>query len=333
MHVIATRQYDIVEIPDSELVIDSRYQRHIAPFWKMHVVNGYFSGKDNVQIAYAFVLHPKAIGSVAISSGRIESLLKYKELVFNLYNAGYSVFIHDHRGQGLSARMTPNAHQGYVDSFDDYVSDFKIFYDRVIAPKSVGKPLLISHSMGAAVASLYMIKHPDDFKKCVMSAPMFGIRPALPRWLAYLILGCHLLCNKLLSTDPWYFLGQGEYAPGNFNKNVLTRSESRYNVFRAEYSDNPSIQLGGVTAKWLLEAYRAMALIYDNADSISVPVLLFQAGDDKVVDNCRQDKMAVKLSNCEHVYLENARHEIFMELDETRDRCLRETLAFFESQS
>ncbi|GAB5381224.1 MAG: alpha/beta fold hydrolase [Aliiglaciecola sp.] len=329
--MIATRKYDIVELKETESLLDTRFQQYIEPFWREQVVNGYFSGKDNIQIAYAFVLHPNARGSIAISSGRIETLLKYKELIFNLYNAGYSVFIHDHRGQGLSGRMTANTQQGYVASFDDYVSDFKIFFDRVIAPKSATKPILISHSMGAAIASLYLIKHPDDFEKCVMSAPMFGIRPALPNVIAYALLSFHMLCNRVLSKEPWYFLGQGDYMPADFNKNVLTRSETRYKVFRAEYEENPSIKLGGVTNKWLFEAYRAMSLIYQNADSIVSPVLLLQAGDDKVVDNCRQDKMVAKLPNCKHVYLENARHELFMELEETRDECLREILTFIET--
>lgn len=326
--MIATREYDITEINDTDVLVDVRYQDHIVPFWRDKVVNGYFSGKDNIQIAYAFVIHPNAKGSIAISSGRIETLLKYKELVFNLYNAGYSVFIHDHRGQGLSGRMTVNPHKGYVHSFDDYVSDFKIFYDQVIAPQSISKPVLLSHSMGAAIASLYLLKHPEDFQKCVMSAPMFGIRPMLPNPVARVLLGVHALLNKLFGSDPWYFPGQADYSAKDFADNVLTRSESRYAVFRAEYSENEECQLGGVTGKWLSGAYRSMSLIFKNAGSISTPILLLQAGDDKVVDNCRQDKVAAKLPNCKLEYLPLARHELFMEIDETRDHCLRETLAF-----
>ena len=38
---------------------------------------------------------------------------------------------HDHRGQGLSGRMLDNPQPGYVESFDDYVQDFKQFYDEL----------------------------------------------------------------------------------------------------------------------------------------------------------------------------------------------------------
>ena len=37
---------------------------------------------------------------------------------------GYSVYIHDHRGQGFSARMLDDPQKGYVYNFGDYVTDF-----------------------------------------------------------------------------------------------------------------------------------------------------------------------------------------------------------------
>ncbi|GAA0858765.1 alpha/beta fold hydrolase [Aliiglaciecola litoralis] len=305
-----------------------RYEQHIVPFWKNNVANGYFSGKGNVQIAYAYAIHPNPIGSIAISSGRIETLLKYKELVFNLFHAGYSVFIHDHRGQGLSGRLTPNSHQGYVDNFNDYVTDFKLFFDKVITPNSQHQPILLSHSMGAAIASLYLLAHPDDFAKCIMSAPMFGIRPALPNWLARIITWMLLVANKVTGSLPWYFLGQGNYLAKPFETNELTSSEARYRLFRSEYTQHPECQLGGVTTKWLAAALAAMRTIDKHAHTITTPILLLQAQNDTVVNNHRQNKVAAKLPNCKMVYLAKAKHELFMEQDEIRDKCLREILAF-----
>lgn len=305
-----------------------RHDHYIAPFWDKHVANGYFSGKDNLQIAYAYVLHPEAIGTIAISSGRIETLLKYKELVFNLYHAGYSVFIHDHRGQGLSDRMTPNPHQGYVETFDDYVTDFKIFYDKVITVKTQHQPIVLAHSMGSTIASLYMLKHPEDFAKAVLSAPMFGIKPVMPLLLACTITKFLLGLNAMTGALPWYFPGQADYHPDPFKGNTLTSCEPRYQIFRNEYLTNPNCQLGGVTSKWLHEAYLAMHSINKYAGAISVPVLLLQAGNDQIVDNRQQNRIAGKLENCQVVQLENAKHELFMEIDEIRDTCLRELLQF-----
>lgn len=316
----------------ADQIIYSRFENHIEPFWKNNMVNGYLNGKDAVQIAYAFVIHPDPQGSIVICSGRIESLLKYKELVFNLYNAGYSVFIHDHRGQGLSGRSTVNPHKGYVASFDDYVSDLHTFVNNVVTPNSISKPHLLCHSMGSAIGTQYLITYPDDFSRCVLSAPMFGIKPALPAWLANCLVKIHLCINSMFSQQPWYFLGQSDYLAKPFEQNELTHSQARYTIFRREYDAQEDVKLGGVTNRWLCAALESMQVILHRAHEIRQPILLLQAQQDEVVDNKAQNRIGSLLSSCTTVVLPDAKHEILMESDEIRDRCLREMLDFFETK-
>ncbi|MFA3791827.1 alpha/beta fold hydrolase [Aliiglaciecola sp. SL4] len=317
-----------VQVSESENLIEKRNQQYIEPFWQNQVTSGYFMGQDKVRIAYAYVINPEPLGSIAISSGRIETLLKYKELVFNLYHAGFSVFIHDHRGQGLSGRMLDDPEKGYVDDFADYVSDFKLFYDQVIRPKSVQKPILLSHSMGAAISSLYLIAHPGDFAKCIMSAPMFGIRPVLPKWLSCLLIESYLAINAFFGKSPWYFMGQSKYNPKAFELNELTHCRQRYKIFRDIYQATPQVKLGGVTTNWLKQAYKAMSYIHKHAAAITIPVLLIQAGHDRVVNNAKQTQVALKMLNCKLMQIENAKHEIFMESEDIRDQSLRAILRF-----
>lgn len=314
----------------ADQVIYSRYEKHIEPFWNNNMVNGYLNGKGAVQIAYAFVIHPDPSGSIVICSGRIETLLKYKELVFNLYNAGYSVFIHDHRGQGLSGRSTVNLHKGYVDSFDDYVSDLYTFVNNVVTPNSITKPLLLCHSMGGAIGAQYLLTHPDDFSRCVFSAPMFGIKPALPIWLAVCLVKIHLFINSIFSTEPWYFLGQADYTAKTFEQNELTHSRARYAIFRREYDAQKGVKLGGVTNRWLCAALKSIHVILLRAKEIRLPILLLQAEQDEVVDNKSQIRISALLPHCKTVVLPDAKHEILMETDEIRDKCLREILDFFD---
>lgn len=188
----------------SEVDLVSVYATAIQPFWQNSVQQGMFAGVGNVDIAYAYVLHPQALGAVVISSGRIESLIKYKELVYDFYQNGYSVFIHDHRGQGLSGRMLDNPQIGYVASFSDYVADFKQFVDEVVIKKTHHKPELLCHSMGGAIGALMVLRFPEMFEKVAFSAPMFGIRPPLPNWFAKLLLTLHATFNKKNA----YFFGQ-----------------------------------------------------------------------------------------------------------------------------
>ncbi|MFQ3219301.1 MAG: lysophospholipase [Paraglaciecola sp.] len=291
---------------------------------------GEFMGVDKVNIVYAFLLHPCPIGSVVISSGRIECLLKYQELIYDLYQNGYCVFIHDHRGQGFSGRMTDNSHMGYVQDFTDYVTDFKIFYDTVIKLKSEYQPQLLCHSMGGAIGALYVHAYPQDFGHVVFSAPMFGIRPPMPAWLVTGLLRLNELINTFSGKPTAYFFGQGNYENIHFADSQLTHSEVRYRLFREEYERQPRVQLGGVTCQWLKAARAAMDKIESLAGTLSIPALVLQAGADQVVDNKRQDLVVASMPHCKKVVIKGAKHELLMEEDKYRMPCLVAALDFFK---
>jgi lysophospholipase len=310
----------------SEDNLASKYATIIQPFWLENAQHGTFEGVGKVDIAYAYVLHPQALGSVVISSGRIESLIKYKEVVYDLYENRYSVFIHDHRGQGLSGRMLTNPQIGYVENFAEYVTDFKKFIDEVVTKKTRHKPKLLCHSMGGAIGCLTVLRFPELFEKVAFSAPMFGIRPALPNWLANLLLNLHGALNKQTA----YFFGQKDYDNQPFAVNELTHSESRYQIFRQEYQTAPALQLGGVSGHWLKMATQAMHEIEQNVHCFPIPALVIQAGADQIVDNRRQSRVVAKMAHTELKVIQGSKHELLEEQDKFRAPCLDAVLDFFK---
>ncbi|MGJ8682050.1 alpha/beta fold hydrolase [Paraglaciecola sp.] len=301
------------------------YSMSIEEFWQQKMQLGELQGLDDIPISYAYVIHPNPIGSLVISSGRIECLLKYKELVFDLYQNGYSVFIHDHRGQGLSGRILENTQLGHVHEFSDYVADFKMFIEQMVTPNSQHQPMLLCHSMGGAIGALFILQYPSVFQKAVFSAPMFGIRPALPNFFARTLLSLHFkFCS---ATD--YFWGQKDYSASPFIDNLLTHSQVRYEWFRNIYETQTNIQLGGVTSGWLHAALNAMQEIQNQGASFSIPALVIQASCDLVVDNQAQSKTANLMANTHLSVIKGARHELLMEKDSYRIQCLTQTLDFF----
>lgn len=299
----------------------------VQPFWSERVEQGHFIGRNHIQIHFALALHPEPIGSLVISSGRIESLLKYKELVYDFFQAGYSVFIHDHRGQGLSGRMTANPMCGYVEDFADYIADMRQFYVDVVTPQSQHKPMLLCHSMGGAIGTLYVHQYPDDFAKIAMSAPMYGVKPALPGWFARFLLGIH----GIVSDSASYFWQQTDYAPEPYTDNKLTTSEVRYQLMQDEYADHPAIQLGGVTGQWLKAAIQAMQNIEQKTNLFPIPALIMQAGNDRIVDNDAHRKVADYMHNVVLKTYRGAEHELLMEQDSIRRVCLTDVLSFFNA--
>jgi lysophospholipase len=285
-------------------------------------------GKASVALAYAYTIPPDAKASIVISSGRIESLLKYQEVIYDLYHNGFAVFIMDHRGQGLSARMTADPEQGYVANFDDYVDDFIAFNKTIVAPRQVGDSFLLCHSMGGAIGALTVVREPTLFQKMVLCSPMFAIQPPLPESLANLLLRMSFRWHKWRKQDIGYFFGQGHYHAYPFAVNPLTHSKIRYKIFRELYAAQPELKLGGVTTQWLQEAKKAMARIAQSTAKLEIPTLAFSADADKIIDNRRQRQVIDTMPNAKLCCVPEAKHELLIEIDTIRNKVMRQILDF-----
>ncbi|WP_076413131.1 alpha/beta fold hydrolase [Shewanella sp. UCD-KL12] len=294
-------------------------------FWR-HIEESFIKINDQISLGYTYIKHPDSKRAVVLSNGRVESYLKYKELIFDLYQQGYSVFALDHRGQGLSSRITDNPHQGHIDKFDTYIDDFSLFIDSVVKPKDYQDLFLVGHSMGGAIGTLYMDKHPETFTAAAFSAPMYGIKLPISRrfirWLANLL-------DSEAGKEPNYILGGKDYHADAFEKNDLTKSQLRYDDYRHLYEQRPELKLGSPTNHWLVESIDAGPKTIKAAKNSQSPILILQADEDTIVDNFAQYHAVGGL--CQLVNVPNARHEIFMELDESRNFALQAMFKFLAS--
>lgn len=314
-----------------ETDVATLHQQTLPDFWRQHAVEGAFKGKDGVTIRYAALRQAKVDRAILIVNGRVESYLKYQELAWDLWRQGYSLYLIDHRGQGLSDRLLADPEKGYVDQFDDYVLDLKQFHDEVIAQDQPAKLFLLAHSMGGAISARYLERWPGDIEAAVLSSPMMGINlGGLPKWLAKGLAATIGTVGGWLGEPP-YGPGQGPYESHAFADNGLSHSEARYQAFRELYEQRPQIKLGGATAHWIYQGLTGADAAVAEAGAIKTPLLLLQAGDDGVVDNAAQDAFCA-LARCEGgkpLRIEGAWHELFMEADPQRQAALNATLAFF----
>ena len=315
----------------TEADVPALHQQTLPDFWRDHAAPGEFKGKDGVTIRYAALRQTKVDRAILLVNGRVESYLKYQELAWDLWRQGYSLYLIDHRGQGLSDRLLADKEKGYVADFDDYVLDLKQFHDQVILADKPAKLFLLAHSMGGAISARYLEHWPDDVEAAVLSSPMMGINlGGLPKWLAQ---GLAATMDTVGSWwgEPPYGPGQTGYVSHEFADNGLSHSESRYQAFRQLYEQHPQIKLGGVTAHWIREGIKAGDAAIAEADRIKTPLLLIQAGEDGIVDNQAQDSFCDRLQ-CEGgkpLRIEGAWHELFIEADAQRLPALTATLDFF----
>ena len=224
---------------------------------------------------------------------------------------------------------------GNVRNFEDYVNDLKQFFADFVRPTRHRKHLLLGHSMGGCIASLYLETHNQDFDAAVLCSPMdelvLGFFPDLSRAI--------IDFDELIGRDEEYAPNQHGYDEGEtFSNKCLTHSEVRWNLMRREYTDNPAAKLGGPSVLWLKLAEGAARSARQNVANVKVPVLLLQAGDDTIVKPAGQLEFRDRLNEthpgfCRLERIEDARHEIFVESDLYRQPALELTLDFIRNQA
>ena len=109
-------------------------------------------------------------------------------------------------------------------------------------------------------------------------------------------------------------------------KDILTHSKTRFLTSKYIFINYPVLVLGGPIARWVHESHKAAQKI--DRLLVETPVLILQAGLDKVVKLARQESYCKK-GICEFVNYPEAFHEIRMEKDSIRDEALNEIKLFF----
>lgn len=313
----------------------------INAFWEQGTFSS-FRGVNNTRINYAHFTHKPAAQKIVISPGRCESYLKYKEHIFELYENGYSIYIVDHRGQGLSERLITQTHKGHVERFDDYANDLHHFITTIVNPnRTTPLPYLIAHSMGSAISLRMFQLYPKVIHKAVLLSPMIAINTSkIPDFVAVLFVRIMNKINKCLSNQPWYFFGQSSFQVRPFQHNRQTHCQQRYNAYLTLYKECERIQLGGVTINWLNEAFKTEKKLLKNLHKIETPLCVMQASKDRVIDNHKLKAFCKKLHHLspriiskDPTLINQARHELLFEKDSIRDHVFSVILDFFNEPS
>lgn len=271
-----------------------------------------------------------ARATVLLLAGRGEFLEKYWPTASRLLEHGLAVAKFDWRGQGGSRRLLPQVRRGHVADFSDYLEDL----EEVMAwlrGQDVPEPsLILAHSMGGHLALRRLASAPQPFLAAAMVAPMFDIRLTLPR----------LLVEGLA----WLGAGlgaAGAYLPGQrdpdlarcrFEGNALTSCPESWAVWRELLARHHHMAVGGVTYGWLAAGLRSIRLLRTpgTLERIRTPVLVLQAGQDRLVCNLAQDEFVRRLPAARIERFPDARHDLLWERRPVREAVLQHVLEFFE---
>ena len=242
---------------------------------------------------------------------------KYTETIGELIERGFDVYSLDWRGQGLSTRMLADRHKGFIEDFDVYLNDLKLFVSNRVIPNAIGPVMILAHSMGGHMALRFIHDHPGMADRMVLTAPMIDIfGSSLTRWGARFI---SRAANKA-GFNRSYVFGSGIDTDEKFEGNNLTSDPVRFMATAKKIEENPDLALGGVTFGWVSAALKSIDILRNPgfAEQIRTPILMISAGEDRIVSNTAQKKICSLLPNCRFMEIPGARHEILVETDAVR---------------
>lgn len=278
-----------------------------------------FINSQGLKLNYYSFVRSNNNKTIVILPGRTEPAIKYAELVYDLRAQRANIYIIDHQGQGASDRLLKDSHKGYVKHFEDYVKDFSAWLDEVVVPETPGQDrFLIAHSMGGTIATLYLAHGKAVFKKAVLSCPMMQIntkpyKENIGRLLTSVLVLA--LQGKKYAPDRGPYIADED----TFEKNEVTHSKVRFEMAKELFVSRPELALGGPTSRWVNQSLKVTKKIDMLADKIKIPILLFQAELDLIVQPDRQNKFCDRSLDCTLFYFNNAHHEILQESDNLRD--------------
>lgn len=246
---------------------------------------------------------------IVIVHGAFEHCGRYDWLTEMWREENIHVVIGDLPGQGTSTRK-----RGHIHSFDDYIEEVENW---VREAQKYNLPIyILGHSMGGLVVIRTLQEKQLPIEAAILSSPCLGLAESPPLPLEWVSKGLNYMMPSVK------FQSHIEAGVGTRNKEINDMDE------------NDSLILQKVSVRWYRELIHAMKQAYKNIGKFpNLPLLLFQGGEDKIVDKVVVKEWFDKLSIDEKMYKEwpGLYHEVFNEPE--RDVVFFKAKTFIEMQA
>ncbi|BBB13019.1 alpha/beta hydrolase [Sphingopyxis sp. FD7] len=200
---------------------------------------------------------PRAI--VLLAHGYAEHAGRYAHVAQRLTQAGYAVYAVDHWGHGRS-----DGEGGYVPRFSAYLDGMAELLTLVEINHGDTPRLLLGHSMGGLIATLFLIERQQAFVAAAVSGP--AILPAQPlsRFTVWI--------SRFLSR---FFPRLGVLS---LDANGVSRDPAVVEAYKAD----PLVYGGKIGARLGKEFMDAMAAAQAGAPTIRLPLLIQHGEADRL---------------------------------------------------
>ena len=223
-----------------------------------------YTGSDGASLAYVAYTQPKARTALVYLHG-IESHAGWFAIAAGqLQEKGFDVYCLDRRGSGLN-RENRGLLSGHVDAYETLLADI----DSFIAPlrDRYDQVFLVGLSWGGKLALAYGLSHPEAVDGLVLITP--GLRAQVD------VSGLDKMKIALLS-------------PLNPMARVATPIQPEMFTTTPVYLDyirNDPLRLSSATVRFFWQSHRLDTYVDRNIPNNRLPVQLFLAGSDTIIDN------------------------------------------------
>ena len=302
----------------------SAMENVVKPWLLEHTKQALFSTADGLKLNYYVVTPENPVASLTLVHGMAEFWGKYNEYVYYLACAGFKVFFLEQRGHGYSEGKAPEHDIIYIDKYSTYVEDLHSFVEAVVIPGSNGlKKLLLAHSMGGAVATLFLEKYPEYFEAALLSSPMFKMKSDNFSNIAVAALSIYCaLSSKKKQIAP----GQKHFNPQVRLEDGSAKSRPRFEYQLNIRKNDTHYQTTSATLGWAAASLRATRALIRNAEKIKIPVNVMTAGEDHLISPEGYEAFGKKVPQAVFHHYPYSRHEIFNALESTRKKYFTDVL-------
>lgn len=197
-------------------------------------------------------------GTLAIVHGYGEHSGRYRDFARWLGKNGWRAVACDLPGHGKSP-----GRRGHIRRFSDYLSAVEALLRETARDAPV---FLLGHSLGGLIAARYVEMKADSVSGLILSSPFFGLAMPVPAWK-------RVLARLLSRLWPSFSL------PSGIKPEDLSHDPEVVEAYRSD----PLVHRVA-TARWFTEVLTAQALVWEDAESIEVPVLIVQGEEDRLAD-------------------------------------------------
>lgn len=226
----------------------------------MERTEGTFKGSKGLNLYHQCWLpeaNPKAV--LLVVPGLAEHSGRYTNLVNYFVPRAYAVCGLDTQGHGKS-----EGPRCYIDRFQDYVNDVKIFFDIVHQRYGDRKVFLLGHSMGSAIAIVYAAQHQADLAGLIMSGATLKPGASVPSVLKVVVRVISRLFPKM--------------GVAVIDASTISRDKAVVDA----YVNDPLVYRGKVTARLGAELVKVLNQMPKLIPKITLPIIIMYGTEDRL---------------------------------------------------